>query len=56
MSYENLRKNKRTAIINEIIKTKENKKTETSDNKKLFNIYVLIDYNDSIFKKEKEIT
>ena len=45
MSEEDIRKNKRTEIINEMIKTKENKKTSISDIKKLFNIYILIDYN-----------
>jgi hypothetical protein len=56
MSEEDIRKNKRTEIINEIIKTKENKKILISDIRKLFNIYILIDYNDSIFKKGKENT
>ena len=56
MYEEDIRKNKRTEIINEIIKTKENKKILISDIKKLFNIYVLIDYNGSIFKKGKENT
>ncbi len=55
MSEEDIRKIKRTEIINEIIKTKENKKILISDIQKLFNIYILIDYNDSIFKKEKKI-
>ena len=48
MSEEDIRKNKRTEIINEIIKTNEKKKILISDIKKLFNIYVLIDYTDSI--------
>ena len=56
MSEEEIRKNKRTEIINEIIKTKENKKILISDIRKLFNIYILIDYNDSILKKGKENT
>ena len=56
MSEEDIRKNKRTEIINEMIKTKENKKISISDIKKLFNKYILIDYNDSIFKKGKENT
>ena len=56
MYEEDIRKNKRTEIINEIIKTKENKKILISDIRKLFNIYILIDYNDSIFKKGKENT
>ena len=56
MSEEDKRRNKRTEIINEIIKTKENKKFLISDIRKLFNIYILIDYNDSIFKKGKENT
>ena len=56
MSEEDIRKNKRTEIINEIIKTKENKKILISHIRKLFNIYILIDYNDSIFKKGKENT
>jgi hypothetical protein len=56
MSEEDIRKNKRMKIINEIIKTKENKKILISDIRKLFNIYILIDYNDSIFKKGKENT
>ena len=49
MSEEDKRKNKRMEIINEIIKT-------IADIKKRFNIYILIDYNDSIFKKGKENT
>ena len=53
MSVEDIRKNKRMEIINEIIKTK---KILISDIRKLFNIFILIDYNDSIFKKGKENT
>ena len=56
MSKKDIRKNKRMEIINEIIKTRENKKILVSDIRKLFNIYILIDYNDSIFKKGKENT
>ena len=56
MSEEDIRNNKRMEIINEIIKTKENKKILISDIRKLFSIYILIDYNDSIFKKGKENT
>ena len=56
MSEEDIRKNKRTEVINEIIKTKANKKISISDIKNLFNIYILNDYNDSIFKKGKENT
>ncbi len=40
MSEEDIRKNKRKEIINEIIKTKENKKILISDIRKLFNIYI----------------
>ena len=40
MYEEDIRKNKRTEIINEIIKTKENKKILISGIKKLFNIYI----------------
>ena len=43
MSEEDIRKNKRTEIMNEIIKTKENKKILISGIKKLFNIYIYID-------------
>jgi hypothetical protein len=42
MSEEDIRKNKRTEIINEMIKTKE-RKMSISDIKKLFNKYILID-------------
>ena len=41
MSEEDIRKNKRTEIINEIIKTKENKKILISDIRKLFNIFYI---------------
>ncbi len=54
MNNEDIRKNRRTEIINEIINTKANKKILISDIKKLFKKYILIDYNDNIFKKGKE--
>ncbi len=56
MYDEDKRKNKRIEVINEIINTKANKKLLISDIKILFIIYILIDYNDTVFKKGKENT
>ena len=51
-----IRQNKRTEVIDEIINTKANKKILISDIKQLFKKYILIDYNDTIFKAGKENT
>ena len=56
MNGEDIRKNKRTEVIDEIINTKANKKILISDIKQLFKKYILIDYNDNIFKAGKENT
>ena len=56
MNGEDIRQNKRTEVIDEIINTKANKKILISDIKQLFKKYILIDYNDTIFKAGKENT